>query len=114
MCTVVDPETGAPRPLVLRHPGAIAAVAFSPDGWRLASASADGTVKVWDATPWAEDRPAYEIRTLQGAAAPLFSAAFHPDGLDGSRHHTTATAHCGNRSEQGVRRHNGCNSDAIR
>jgi eukaryotic-like serine/threonine-protein kinase len=33
------------------HPDAVASVIFTPDGQRLASASLDGTVKIWDATP---------------------------------------------------------------
>src|SRR5262249_23714001 len=67
--------------LTLRaHTDTVRAVAFSPDGWRLATASADGTVKIWDATPSGADRPSYELRTLPGARAPLFAAAFHPDG----------------------------------
>jgi hypothetical protein len=49
-------------------------VAFSPDGQRLASASADQTVKVWDG------RSGQELRTLRGHTGPVSSVAFSPDG----------------------------------
>jgi WD40 repeat protein/serine/threonine protein kinase len=61
--------------LTLRgHTGAIWGVAYSPDGTRLATASPDGTVKLWDAIT------GQEVRTLKGHTSPVFSVAFSPDG----------------------------------
>ena len=48
-------------------------MAFSPDGRRIASASWDGTVKVWDAAT------GRETLTLRGHTD-SFGAAFSPDG----------------------------------
>jgi WD40 repeat protein len=50
------------------------AVAFSPDGKRLASASNDRTVKVWEA------QTGQEVLTLKGHAGAVYSVAFSPDG----------------------------------
>src|SRR5438093_1353172 len=49
-------------------------VVFSPDGKQLASASVDGTVKLWDTTTGQEEH------TLHGHAAGVEGVAFSPDG----------------------------------
>jgi len=56
------------------HSGPVASVAFSPDGKRLASASKDQTVKVWNAAT------GQETLTLKGHSTSVLSVAFSPDG----------------------------------
>ena len=56
------------------HAGWVVSVAFSPDGQRLASASWDKTVKIWDSATGTE------LFNLKGHADRVMSVAFSPDG----------------------------------
>jgi WD40 repeat protein len=56
------------------HTTTIRGAAFSPDGGLLASASLDGTVRLWNTTT------GDEARTLKGHASAVMAVTFSPDG----------------------------------
>jgi WD40 repeat protein len=56
------------------HTGGVLAAAFSPDGKRIATASGDRTVKLWDADT------GHELLTLKGHKDVVQGVAFSPDG----------------------------------
>src|ERR1700737_3227506 len=56
------------------HTQVVVSVAYSPDGKTLASASYDGTLKLWDVTS------GKERTTLQGHTGCVGSVAYNPDG----------------------------------
>jgi WD40 repeat protein/serine/threonine protein kinase len=65
--------------LSLGEGGAVQSVAFSRDGNRLVSASIDGYVRVWNATPL-EGGARQEVATLLGHDGGVHGVAFSPDG----------------------------------
>jgi WD40 repeat protein/tetratricopeptide (TPR) repeat protein len=66
--------TGRIRLTLVGHSSDIVCLLFSPDGSRLATASDDRTIKLWDTTT------GREVFTLLGHTGGLRSLAFSPDG----------------------------------
>ena len=54
--------------------GCVNSVSYSPDGRRIASGSADKTVRVWDAESGAE------LAVLRGHESRVTSVSYSPDG----------------------------------
>lgn len=63
------------KPVLLREPDLVYAVAFWPDGARLVSAGEDGRLRVWDAREGPSKRPA-----ILGRHSSVRSLAVSPDG----------------------------------
>jgi WD40 repeat protein len=72
---VWDCKTGRLLTRLDGHTGAITCIAFSPDGRRIATGSADKTAVIWDV------ESGKELLTLRGHREQVRSLAFSSDGL---------------------------------
>ncbi len=78
-CTarIWDTETGTPKHTLKKHRGWVLAVAWSPDGSRLATCSMDGTVAVWDPTT-GEAVAGAGGKAFEGHTKPVLALAWEP------------------------------------
>lgn len=78
---LIDFRTGDVLALLTGHTNVINALAFSPDGRRLISGSADNTARIWDvSTALTGLRNPVRAIVLEGHTEPIFAVAFAPDG----------------------------------
>lgn len=62
------------------HNGIITDLEFDAEGYRLASASEDKTIKIWTLTVKDKKLALKEAKTLEGHTAQVYDVAFSPDG----------------------------------
>jgi WD40 repeat protein len=71
---ILDTTTGGEVLALSGHTSIVLAVAFSPDGKRIATGSGDRTIKLWDTAT------GQEVLSLRGHTAAVTSVAFSADG----------------------------------